>query len=210
MRDGPLMWLASLHMAPPSATHSPFPLLLYIIVAAASPRFSPQRSLSKGRHWSGERACRHWKPLMINSLCTSQPITTAVSQRPASMLRMAAICALRPLMHALLTTTGGLGLPKWWQMMAADVPSRALSVSPLANRCTLPLVVERKKRQRGEPGSIPARAMASLAEAMHRCSKNVCSPSSCRSSSGNSDAVYSEPSGRLYCFKAHWPDITAS
>ena len=159
------------------------------IVAAASPRLRPQRSRSKGRHWSGESAWRHWKPLMMNSLCMSQPITTAVSQSPASMLRMATICALRPLMHALLTTNGGLGLPKWRLMMSAEVPSMALSVSPLSNRCTLPFVVERKNRQRGDAGSIPARAMASLADAMHNCSKKVYFSSSCRSSSGNSEAV---------------------
>ena len=51
-----------------------------MMVAAASPRFSPQRSMSNGRHSTGDRALSDPKPLTMKRDCTSAPQTMAVSQ----------------------------------------------------------------------------------------------------------------------------------
>ena len=48
----------------------------------------------------------YYAPLVDVQLKYKQPITMAVSHKPTSMLRMATIWALNPLMQALLTTHG--------------------------------------------------------------------------------------------------------
>ena len=94
VREGADMCVASLRMAPSTKrmVRREWSLCAEkIIVAAASPRLSPQRCLSNGRHNSADKALKEAKPDTINFDNISTPTTTTCSKSSPTSSRLAVI-----------------------------------------------------------------------------------------------------------------------
>ena len=160
------MWFASFRTAPLTMHQSSGPgtSSLNMMVAAASPRFSPRRSLSKGLQASSESALKDWNPDIMNLLCTSEPDTITVEYLPERICLMAAIWAERPEIQAFETTTGVFLLPKNPAILPAETPRRSPGGTDPARTpsrsSTLPLVEEMMKSTSGPAGSTPVPSKA--------------------------------------------------
>ena len=193
VREGPEMWLASLRTQPERRVHrweraaeeeeglswaSPS-VRERMRVAAASPRLSPQRAASKGRHTSGLRALKAPKPETMKRERRSAPQTMTWRNVESSASRWEARRrAWLPEIQALLTTMGvrwrckccatavaaSLSATRWRGMWGSSVASR---------RCTLPLVVARMKSTAGSSSVMPPSAAASWTERATNCSNRV-------------------------------------